>query len=68
MAKRINPPRTNNNNAIDPSSRAFPLQRVSIRRGIYEYIFTFVLTTILLSSLMIAGPSGIESFLIKLFQ
>jgi hypothetical protein len=62
----INPIRSSH--AINPASRAFPTQHISIRRGVYEYICTFVLTTIVLGGLMIAGPSGIEAIILKLFQ
>ena len=54
--------------AIEPASHKFPTQRISIQRGIYEYLCTFLLTTVILGGLMIAGPTGVEAFIAKLFK
>ena len=54
--------------AIEPSSRHFPTQRISIQRGIYEYLCTFLLTLVIVGGLMMAGPTGIEAFIVKVFK
>ena len=54
--------------ASEAASRHFPMQRISVQRGIYEYLCTFFLTIVILGGLMVAVPSGIEALIIKLFQ
>lgn len=54
--------------AIEPASHKFPTQRISIQRGIYEYLCTFLLTTIILGGLMVAGPTGVEVFIAQMFK
>jgi hypothetical protein len=50
------------------NNKKFPVQRISWKRGFYEYVCTFLVTTIILGGLMVAGPVGVESLFIKLFQ
>jgi hypothetical protein len=50
------------------SVQPFPTHRISIKRGLYEYACTFLVTLVILGTLMIAGPTGVETFIIKLFQ
>ena len=54
--------------AIEPASRHFPTQRISIQRGIYEYLCTFLLTLVIVGGLMMAGPTGIEDLIVKVFK
>jgi len=50
------------------NNKKFPVQRISWKRGFYEYVCTFLVTTIILGGLMVAGPIGVDSLLIKLFH